>query len=139
VSFLIDTNIISEVQKGVRCNENVASWFESIDDSELFLSVLVLGEIRKGIEKARLKQTDKANALENWLNAIITAFVGRILPVDLAVAQEWGRMNIAQTMPVIDGLLAATAKVNNLTIATRNIVDIRNSGVKFINPFEYHS
>jgi hypothetical protein len=136
VNYLIDTNIISEVRKGKRCNPNVASWYEGIEDESLYLSVLVIGEIRKGIERVRLKDTAQANALENWLIAFDKAFGGRILPVDRAVADEWGRLGASRSLPVIDGLLAATAKIHRMTLVTRNTTDIADLDVRVLNPFE---
>jgi hypothetical protein len=136
VNYLIDTNIISEVRKGKRCNSNVASWYEGIEDESLYLSVLVIGEIRKGIERVRLKDTAQANALENWLIAVDKAFGERILPVDRAVADEWGRLGASRPLPVIDGLLAATAKIHRMTLVTRNTTDIADLDVRVLNPFE---
>ncbi len=133
---LIDTNIISEVRKGERCDPNVARWYESLEDDDLYLSVLVLGEIRKGIERLRPKDPDQAAALERWLGAVGAAFDGRIFPVDQAVADTWGRMNARRTVPAIDGLLAATAEVHGLTLATRNTADVEKTGVGLVNPFE---
>jgi predicted nucleic acid-binding protein len=136
MSYLIDTNIISEVRKGNRCDPNVARWYVTIDDADLYLSVLLLGEIRKGIELARFRDPDKANALERWLKAVGEAFQGRILAVDQIVAEEWGRMNAPDPIPTVDGLLAATAKVNGLTLATRNVADLARTGASLVNPFE---
>jgi hypothetical protein len=136
VNYLIDTNIISEVRKGKRCNSNVASWYEGIEDESLYLSVLVIGEIRRGIERVRLKDTAQANALENWLIAVDKAFGERILPVDRAVADEWGRLGASRPLPVIDGLLAATAKIHRMTLVTRNTTDIADLDVRVLNPFE---
>jgi predicted nucleic acid-binding protein len=90
VNYLIDTNIISEVRKG--CNPRVAAWYGSIDDESIYLSALVLGEIRKGIERARPKEPAKALALEKWLSTLSRSFAERILPVDRAVADEWRRL-----------------------------------------------
>ena len=135
MNYLIDTNIISEVRKGDRCDPNVASWYETIEDASLYLSVLVIGEIRKGIEKVRPKDNAQARAIENWLKAVDKAFGERILPVDRAVADEWGRLNATRPLPVIDGLLAATAKVHRMTLVTRNTADIGLS-VPILNPFE---
>jgi predicted nucleic acid-binding protein len=135
VNYLIDTNIISEVRKGRRCDPNVASWYEKIEDANLYLSVLVIGEIRKGIEKIRPKDSAQANAIENWLSAVDEAFGERILPVDRAVANEWGRLNANRPLPVIDGLLAATAKIHGMTLVTRNTTDIAELGVHTLNPF----
>ena len=136
MNYLIDTNIISEVRKGRRCDPNVASWYEIIEDASLYLSVLVIGEIRKGIESVRPKDNAQANAIENWLVAVDKAFGERILPVDRAVANEWGRLNARRPLPVIDGLLAATAKIHHMTLVTRNTADIADLGVPILNPFE---
>ncbi len=136
MSCLVDTNIISEVRKGERCDPNVAGWWQSIDDEDLYLSVLVLGEIRKGIELVQPRDPAQAEAIERWLDTVRFEFEGRILPVDQAIADEWGRINAPKPVAILDGLLAATAKVNGLTLATRNVSDIESTGVSFINPFE---
>ena len=133
---LIDTNIISEVRKGDRCDPNVARWYESLEDDSLYLSVLVLGEIRKGIELVRPRDPSQAAALERWLEAVETAFAGRIFPVDQVVADTWGRMSAPSPVSVVDGLLAATAEVHHLTFATRNVADVEKTGVSFVDPFE---
>jgi toxin FitB len=136
VNYLLDTNIISEVGKRDRCNPNVARWYASIDDSEIYLSALVLGEIRKGVETARPRNPLKATMLERWLTDVIQAFEGRIFAVDSAVADEWGRMSALRTAPVIDGLLAATARVHSLTLATRNTKDVAGLGCRTLDPFQ---
>lgn len=136
MSLLIDTNIISEVRKGQRCNPNVASWYASVADADLYLSVLILGEIRKGVELARLRDPERAEHLEAWLEAVAAAYGDRILPVDHAVADEWGRMSALRPIPVIDGLLAATAKAHRMTLVTRNANDVKGLGVRVLNPFE---
>ena len=136
MNYLIDTNIISEVRKGRRCDRNVANWYEKIEDASLYLSVLVIGEIRNGIERIRPKDAAQANAIENWLITVDKAFGERILPVDRAVANEWGRLNASRPLPVIDGLLAATAKIHRMTLVTRNTADIVDLGVHILNPFE---
>jgi len=139
VNYLIDTNIISEVRKGAGCNGNVATWYASIEDHQIYLSVLVLGEIRKGIEKARVTQASRAAALEHWLAVVAAAFAGRILAVDQAVADEWGRMSAKQSIPTIDALLAATAKVHAMILVTRNVAHVANLGADILNPFEDRS
>ncbi len=96
----------------------------------------MLGEIRKGIEQARPRDPGKALALERWLQAVSERFSGRILPIDPSIADEWRRMNAARTLSVIDGLLAATAKVQDLTLATRNIADVKDTGARIVNPFD---
>ena len=135
MSYLIDTNIISEVRKGDRCDANVSRWYASIADEDLFLSTLVLGEIRKGVELARPQNSGKAAALERWLRDVETAFGGRVLGIDNAVSDQWGRLSAIRPVPVIDGLLAATASANGLTLATRNDRDVAGLGAKVLNPF----
>lgn len=135
MSFLIDTNIISEVRKGVRCNPGVARWWAGVAEGDLWLSTLILGEIRKGVELARRHDADKASVLEAWLGAIVTGFGDRLLPVTAEVADEWGRMSAIRPVPVIDALLAATARTNGLTLVTRNEADVAGLAVQVLNPF----
>ncbi len=135
MSYLLDTNVISEVRKQERSDRNVHRWWSGVRDSELHLSVLVLGEIRKGIEGVRGKDPQQAEALKSWLRAVYRAFEGRILGIDSTVAEEWGRMNARRSWPIFDGLLAATAKVHGLTLVTRNVGDVADSGAPLLNPF----
>lgn len=135
MSYLIDTNIISEVRKADRCDRQVAVWYTSIADEDLFLSTLVLGEIRRGVELARLRDPDKAAVLERWLGQVEAAFGNRVLGVDNAVADQWGRLSAIRPLPVVDGLLAATAMINGLTLVTRNDRDIAGLGATVLNPF----
>jgi toxin FitB len=134
--YLIDTNVISEVGKGRRCDRQVADWYRGVSDDELFLSVLVVGEIRQGIERLRARNPRRAQALEKWLEELLQSFGDRVLPVDAKVAQNWGRLNARSSFPVVDSLLAATAEAHGLTLVTRNLKDIERSGVRCINPFE---
>jgi predicted nucleic acid-binding protein len=113
----------------------VANWFDTIEDHEVYLSVLVVGEIRKGIELVRRNDHLTAARLERWLQQIVNQYDDRILPVDQSVAEEWGRLNVPNPLPTIDALLAATAKVYHLVLATRNVNDVRRTGVSYINPF----
>ncbi len=136
MSFLIDTNIVSEIRKGSRCDPAVAAWWAGVAEDDLRVSVLVLGEIRKGVELARQRDPQKARALETWLNDLVSGFGERILPVDAAVAGEWGRMAAVRPVPAIDALLAATARTNGLTLVTRNTADVAGLDVEVLNPFE---
>ena len=136
MSFLIDTNVISEIRKGERCDRRVAAWYESIDPSGVYLSVLVTGEIRRGIERMQRRDPARAGVFERWLADLGVAFAARILPIDRAVADEWGRLSAIRTVPAVDGLLAATAKVHSLTLVTRNVADIAGLGAAVLNPFE---
>ena len=135
MNYLIDTNIISEVRKGARCDAHVSAWYASIADEDLYLSALVLGEIRKGVELARPRDAGRAAALERWLREIEVAFDGRVLGIDNAVSDQWGRMSAIRPIPVIDGLLAATALINGLTLVTRNDRDMAGLGASVLNPF----
>ncbi|MFZ5931340.1 MAG: type II toxin-antitoxin system VapC family toxin [Pseudomonadota bacterium] len=133
--FLIDTNIISEVRKAERCDPNVAAWYAGVTDDDLYLSVLVTGEIRKGIELSRSREPQKSESLQRWLQLLEQGFGERILPVNLAVANDWGRLSAQRKVPVIDGLLAATARVFDLVLVTRNVNDVTGLDVKILNPF----
>jgi predicted nucleic acid-binding protein len=135
--YLIDTNIISEVRRGTRCDPRVAAWCSKVTDDELYLSVIVLGEIRQGIERLRERDPRQATILQNWLHEVIEEFGPRILPVDSAVADVWGHLSAAGTFPVVDTLLAATAQTRGLTLVTRNVKDIARTGVCCLNPFEF--
>ena len=136
MSYLIDTNVISEVRKGSTCDRFVAAWYAAIDEADLYLSVLVLGEVRKGIELARRRDPAKAEALEAWLTEVDAAFGERVLAVDRAVTDEWGRMCAVRPIPVIDGLLAATAKTRRMTLVTRNEANVAGLGARVLNPFK---
>jgi predicted nucleic acid-binding protein len=135
LSYLVDTNVFSELRKGARCNPSVAEWFAALRSDEIFLSVLNVGELRRGIELIRRRDPTSAQALEGWLEGLLQDHGDRILPVDREVASEWGRLNVPDPLPVIDSLLAATAKVHGLTLATRNTRDIERTGVRCVNPF----
>jgi predicted nucleic acid-binding protein len=136
VNYLLNTNIISEIRKGGECNPHVAAWYDSVDEDSIYVSVLVLGEIRKGIERARSTNPAQARALEKWLSTLSQSFADRILPVDLAVADEWGRMSAKRPVSTVDALLAATAKVHQMMLVTRNVADVADLGTKVLNPFE---
>lgn len=134
--FLLDTNCISEMVR-VKPDRRVVEWMEAADEELLYLSVLTLGEIRKGL--AGLAQGRKRTHLESWLNAgLRTRFASRVLPVDAAIADRWGWLAAAakrhgRALPVIDGLLAATALEHNLTVVSRNAMDF--AGVAVLNPW----
>ena len=135
MSFLLDTDVISELRKRDRIDEGVEQWFSDVDDVEVFISVLTVGEIRRGIESIRRRDRERALALSRWLHGLVTQFESRLLSVDRNVAEEWGRLNAAATLPVVDGLLAATARVHGLTLVTRNTRDVSRTGVPCFNPF----
>lgn len=134
MAYLIDTCVISELRKA-NCNPGVAAWMAGIQPDEAFLSVLTLGEIRRGIELRRPKDAKAAGALERWLSGLEMHYSDRILPITPAVADRWGRLAPTQPLPVTDGLLAATALEHKLTIVTRNVSDFQRSGANTLNPF----
>lgn len=136
MSFILDTNVISEARKGRRTNAGVARWLSSVPADDLYLSVLVIGEVRQGIEGLRSRDPFQAHRLESWLADLRRAYAGRILPVDVEIAEEWGRMNAPNPISSRDGLMAATAKVRGMTFVTRNTADVRRTGVELLNPFE---
>jgi predicted nucleic acid-binding protein len=138
-SFLLDTNCISEVVR-IQPEPRVLEWMESADEGLLYLSVLTLGEIRKGL--ASLPQNKRRTNLEAWLEVELQArFSGRILPIDAAVADRWGLLAAdakrkGKALSTIDALLAATALHYNLTIVSRNVSDFANTQVPVLNPWE---
>lgn len=137
--FLLDTNTVSELVS-LKPNQKVLGWMEAADENRLYLSAMTLGEIRQGV--ASLPQSKKRTELESWLEVQLQSrFAGRILVIDGAVANRWGWiMAQAQakgmTLPVVDGLIAATALHHNLTAVTRNVSDFTVAGLSVINPWE---
>ena len=136
--FLLDTNCISEVV-GLKPDPQVMAWIEAAEEGLLYLSVLTLGEIRKGL--AALPQGKRRSRLETWLEVELQArFSGRILSIDAAVADRWGLLAAAKIkgkpLSAIDGLLAATAIHHNLTIVSRNVGDFTNTQAPVVNPWE---
>jgi predicted nucleic acid-binding protein len=134
MAYLIDTCVISELRKP-HCDRGVAAWMSGIQPDEVFLSVLTMGEIRRGIELHRPKDAKAAGALERWLLGLESHYAERILPITTAIADRWGRLCLNQPLPVSDGLIAATAFEHKLTVVTRNVADFQRSGVNTLNPF----
>ncbi|MBS3934249.1 MAG: type II toxin-antitoxin system VapC family toxin [Truepera sp.] len=134
MSYLLDTNVLSEARKS-RGDAGVKTWFASVKGYELFISVLVIGEIRQGIERLRPRDPVQAQVFESWLETLKRDYRERILPITVAVGEAWGSLNAAGPLPVIDGLLAATAQVHGLTLVTRNVIDLERTGVSVLNPF----
>ena len=136
MSLLLDTNVVSELRKGERTHPRVRAWFESVADTDLHLSVLVVGELRRGIERVRAKDAKQATALERWLQRLTREHADRILPVDRRVAEQWGRFSAERNGSPVDVLMAATAFVHELVLVTRNTRDVAWTGVACMNPFE---
>lgn len=135
MAYLIDTNIISEIQKGPKANKGVLEWYENIKSDEIYLSVLVIGEIRQGIERLRRRNLEQANILEERLKIVRELIGDRILPITLEIANRWAINNVPDQFPIIDGLLAATAITHDLIFVTRNTKDVERSEVQLLNPF----
>lgn len=136
--YLLDTNVVSEANRRAP-NERVVRWLDSQPLANVYLSVITLGELEEGI--STLGETRRAQELRAWLTGLTQSFTGRILTVDLAVVSTWGRIRAEAkraglTPPAIDALIAATAIVHDLTLATRNVSDVQMLPVKVFNPWE---
>ncbi|UVC10596.1 type II toxin-antitoxin system VapC family toxin [Rhizobium sp. TH2] len=135
MKFLLDTNIISEIRKTHRAHPNVIAWVNATDVRDMGTSVVVLAEIRRGIELKRRHDPSQAKALDAWFEQMRSGLADRVLPIDEAIADQWARLSVPDPLPFIDGLLAATAIVRELTLVTRNTLDIVRTGAKFFDPF----
>ena len=135
MGYLIDTNVLSELQKDKRCHAGVQAWYAEVNGEDLFLSVLVVGEIRLGIERLRRRDAVQSGRLEEKLLTVEKLMAGLILPVTQAIAERWGCLNVPDPLPVIDSLLAATAFEYGLTLVTRDVRDVERTGVRLLNPF----
>ena len=134
MTYLLDTNVLSETRKR-RPAAGVASWIAATPPGLLHVSVLTMGEIGQGIARIRGRgDREQASALERWLRDLEAGFGDRVLPVTLPVAAAWGRQQYAQPLPVIDALIAATARVHGMTVVTRNVNDFELAGVPVLNP-----
>jgi len=136
MGYLMDTNIVSELRKETRCNPGVTRWLDATDEDELFLSVLTLGELRMGALGLARKGPAGAPHLEAWVNALHSQYAGKILPVTVEIVEKWAELSVPDRLPVVDGLLAATAIVHGHILVTRNTRDVARAGVPLLNPFE---
>jgi predicted nucleic acid-binding protein len=136
VSLLLDTNVVSELRKGPRANPHVIAWFMGVTEEDIHLSVLAVGELRRGVELLRERDAHQAGALERWLRQVMRDHAERILPVDHRVAEQWGRLTAIRSGSVIDTLMAATAQVFDLILVTRNVRHVAWTGVSYLNPFD---
>ena len=133
--WLVDTNVISELRKGRRADEGVRDWYAKATEESLYTSVLVIAEIRRGIELKRKRDATSAASLDRWLRTLIIGYADHVLPIDQTVAEDWGALDARGPFPVVDGLLAATARVNGLSVVTRDAKDFGRLDVDVLDPF----
>ena len=131
--YLLDTNVVSELRKP-RPHGGVVAWLQSLDESQLYLSAVTLGEIQAGIELTREQDPQKAGEIEAWLALVAGAY--NVLPMDAAAFMSWARLMHKKSDTLYeDAMIAATAKVHGLTVASRNVADFQAQGLEVFNPF----
>lgn len=135
MSLLVDTPVLVELRKGLRCHPQVRAFFEATEE-DLFLSVLSLGELQRGIERVRRRDAKAARAWDRWLHQVTTDHGERVLPIDEAVVEEWGVLLASGPCPTREGLLAATALAYDLTLLTRSTPALESTGARVVDPFE---
>lgn len=135
MKYLLDTNILSELRKS-HPNPLVERWYAATHDADMYLSVMTIGEFRKGFARLRLRDAARAEALELWLDLLLRPYQARILPITPEIARVWGELNGPQPLPIIDTFIAATAMVHDMVLVTRNVKDFTRTGVRLLNPFE---
>ena len=135
VAYLLDTNVLSETRKK-KPDDRVISFLNAADSSVLYLSVLSLGELRKGIEMKERSDPDSAKKLGHWVDGLEYSFAERILGIDSATGRIWGELSAQRSRPVIDTLLAATAIVHDLTFVTRNTGDVHDIEMRVFDPWK---
>jgi len=136
--FLIDTDVVSELRKKDRADKGVLDFFQQyqVESDRCFVSSIIVGELRRGVELIRVRgDAQQAELLERWLLQVKSDFANRILPVDLDVAELWGKLRVPDATHSIDKLISATALINTLTVVTRNIKHFERTGVPVLNPF----
>jgi predicted nucleic acid-binding protein len=130
--YLVDTNVMSEARRGSR---EAQTWFRSVDPDEIYLSVITLGEIMRGIALRRRTDARAAASLTVWLEQLRNAHGSRILPISDLIALEWGRLAAQRPRPIADALIAATALIHRKIIVTRNVADFMDTGIPVLNPW----
>jgi predicted nucleic acid-binding protein len=134
--FLLDTVVLSELRKSPsQRDRNLVQWIREVSSQDLFVSVITIGEIERGIEQQRQVNPSFAENIANWLDTILRTYEGRILGVDVAIARRWGRLSQRLGNKGLDLAIAATALEHGLTAVTRNVSDFEPTGVRILNPF----
>lgn len=133
--LLIDTNVVSELRKGDRAERSVRAWFDRERATEMWLSVLTVGELRRGVALIERRDPDAGASIDAWLDSLVADYEDRILPITERIAERWALITVPDPLPVLDALLAATAIEHDLVLATRNTEDVERSGVRLVNPF----
>ena len=136
--YLIDTNVISEARKKSKANKGVRAFFKQVieDEAQLFISVVSVGELRRGVELIRYRSdVRQANLLEKWLEALLIEYQDHILDINQDIAQLWGQLRVPHPENALDKQIAATALIYELTVVTRNHKDFARTGVRVLNPF----
>lgn len=137
--YLVDTNVISEIRKRDRADKGVMAFFRKAaqDDADLYLSVVTIGELRRGVEIIRHRgDKPQATRLENWLDGVRREFASNVLAVDEEIGQLWGRLRVPHPEHSLDKLIAATALIHDLIVVTRNVDDFAGTGARVLNPFK---
>jgi predicted nucleic acid-binding protein len=137
VSFLLDTNVLSELRRGVQADENVRAWDSSITESERFTSIIVIAELMKGAQLRSRRDVGGGAALDRWIERVVAEFADRILTVDIAVSSVWARLMAQRSRPPIDMLIAATSITHGCQLVTRNVADFEGTGTQLLNPWTF--
>ncbi|WP_460540436.1 PIN domain-containing protein [Glycomyces halotolerans] len=132
---LLDTNILSELRKP-RPNRLVERWYDATPDSDMYLSVMTIGEFEKGLARLRRRDPEQAAGLARWLDRLLRPYESRILPITPEIARCWGRLNDPEPLPVIDACIAATAIVHDMVLVTHNVKDVSRTDARILDPFE---
>lgn len=139
MSFLVDTNVLSELRKRTRGKPRVRAWTEATGWTALHTSWIAIAEMKRGAALARRRDNAQATALEAWISEVLQRLDGRIYPVDRAVAEIWSGLMVPNPRPAMDTLIAATALARGLTLATRNTRDVANMGVAVVEPWTFEA
>lgn len=136
MGYLLDTNVASGARKGDRADPGLRRWLSSVSERDLYLSVLVVGEIRQGVDRLRRRDPEQASVYESWLTELRERYGERIVEVSLPDAELWGRINVPDPLPAVDSLMAAQARRRDMVVVTANERDFERTGAQILNPFE---